>query len=223
LAQRSLTRVGYLRKVFPANTPAEAVVHANVARLVVLYEDLRIELATFQVAAIDGHADWVNDGQYRKRYFLRRAIGTVVELSNGFSQLARDPSFAEVRKTFDDIATAEWDSTVGFLASNAQLFKQVRNDLGGHFGTAAAKFAIESFTPGTTGSLEIVRDYLWSGIMYRPQFVGEVTARAFLRHLPGKDTEDKLRGLLEKVREAQRLATRAISNLLHFYLWPRFG
>lgn len=221
--QRTIIRVARLARVFPADTPSEAVMQANIARLIVLYEDLRIELAASRVSAIDEHADWVGDGYYRKRYFLRRAIGTLVELSDTFSQLAGDEMFAEVRKTFDAIAVAEWNSAAEFLESNARLFEQVRNDLGGHFGTVAAKFAIESFRPETTGSLEIVKDYRWSGVMYRPQFVGEITARAFLRHLPGQDAEDKFRGLLKKVKEAQRLTTRAISKLINFYLWPRFG
>jgi hypothetical protein len=209
--------------VFPADTPPCAVTHANIVRIIVLYEDLRIELASFNVANIDLHADWINNGQYRKRYFLRRSIGTISELSDVFSQLDRDTLFAEVLKTFDNISAAAWKSTVAFFDSNAWLFQKVRNDLGGHFGTAAAKYAIESLAPGTVGSLEIVRDHCLSGIMYRPQFVGEVTARAFLRHLPGNDTEEKLRNLLEKVNEAQKLTTQAISKLLQFYIWPRFG
>jgi hypothetical protein len=223
LTERSLIRVANLDKVFPSDSPSRAVTHANIVRIIVLYEDLRIELASFNVADINLHADWINNGEYRKRYFLRRSIGTVSELSDAFSQLNRDDSFAEVLKTFDDISAVTWKSAVDFFDSNYRLFKDVRNDLGGHFGTAAARYAIESLTPNTVGSLEIVKDHRLSGVMYRPQFVGEITARAFLRHLSGNDTQEKLRNLLQKVNDAQNLATRAISKLLKFYIWPRFG
>lgn len=222
MATRSIIRVAPLSRVFPSGaTPEEAVFHANIARLVVLYEDLRIELASFQVDSIP-QADWINKGDYRKRYFLRRSVGSVHEFSDAFGQLARNPRFKAVTRTFDAAAQTTWDEATAFFKKNAKLFRDVRNDLGGHFGTQAAKFAIESFKPGTIGTLEIVRNYSHEGVMYRPQFVGEVTARAFLRHLPGRDVEDKLHGLLGRIREAERLATRAVSNLIHFYLWNRF-
>jgi integrase len=64
--KKRLLRCGSLRSVFP-NEP----VHVQIARLVILYEDLKIEHQGI-VDRIAGLGE-TNDGWYAQRYFLRRA------------------------------------------------------------------------------------------------------------------------------------------------------
>ncbi len=219
---RTSIRFAYLKDIFQDSPRRTSVFNANIGRLIVLYEDLRIEIASFQATSIKD-ADCINEGSYRKRYFLRRSIATLIEFSDAFSQLSHDEHIDSVTVAFDKKGKYLWSDTVALFKKHSQLLKNVRNDLGGHFGTKAAIYAIESLTPKITGQLATVRDYSREGILYLPLFVGEITARSFLRHLEGDSIDERYRKLLKIVQELQLGAIQSVQNLLQYYLWPKFN
>lgn len=219
-AKRSSTRIKPLRSVFPPDS--EILFQANIVRLLVLYEDLRIELSCYQAQSIK-HADVANDGEYRQRYFLRQSIRTLLEFSEAFRLLNSCNSIKYLLDHFDSAAQQSWQNGVVFFRNNERLFRDVRNDLGGHFGVEAAQFALETSTSRTTGKVEYSRDYASKGSQYIIHFVGEITARAFLRHLPGGNIDEKYRHLLERVRDGQIHGIEAVKDVIRCYLWPRFG
>ena len=205
-----------LKSVFPDDR-----LHIRIARLLVLYEDLRIETSGLQASTLKG-LDFIDKGNYRRRYFLRRSIGTINEFSEALTSVNRLKGFQQIKAKFGNSAQEHWDEMIRFFKVNKHLFRNVRNDLGGHFGEEAAAYSVSSFREGTTGSLEIYRSSDTQRVTYKVNFVGEITARAFLRHLKGKTFDDKVHNLVIKTKEAHRLAARSVIDLLRFYVWERF-
>ena len=85
-----------LTKVFPSGH--DEMLHAHILRLAVLYEDLRIELygiAEDSMPKLDG-----TDERYRKNYFLRRSIATLVEFAETVRILNECDEFQPIKDSF---------------------------------------------------------------------------------------------------------------------------
>jgi hypothetical protein len=76
---RSITRVAPIRRIL---TAAEPEVMVQLLRLIVLYEDLKLELAGLHVLR-DRNFDEVSL-HYRQMYFVRRAFATLWEMDSAF-------------------------------------------------------------------------------------------------------------------------------------------
>jgi len=190
--------------------------HAHMARLAVLYEDLRIELtatATVSIPVLD-----ITDERYRRNYSLRRCIATLVEFADTIRLLDKCPEFQAVKPRFGAEAGKYWDRGLRFFQRHEQLLKRVRNDIGGHFGQEAAVFAVANFRPDAVGKIEL-RDERTIHL----NFAGEVVATAFFRHLLGSTPEQKFSRLLRTVKVGFRHATRCTHCVAFGYLWERFG
>jgi hypothetical protein len=98
----------------------------------------------------------------------------------------------------------------------------VRDDVGGHFGVTAARFAVETLPELATGRIEMSRTV--RGREPRLYFAGELVATAMLRHLPGKNAGEKVKRFLEDhLIVAGRHATNCVHVLTVCYLFGRFG
>jgi len=88
-------RMRELSRVF-GSKPGE-MAHAYMARLAVLYEDLRIETSAIylQSAELD-----ITDEKYRRNYFLRRSIGTLVEFAETIRLLEDCPEFQSLKSSY---------------------------------------------------------------------------------------------------------------------------
>src|SRR5258706_1931048 len=129
--------------------------HALIARLTVLYEDLRIEMYGIveeEIKPLD-----FNSEKYRRHYFLRRAVATLVELAQTFRLIDQCPEFQSIKDNFDKRGVIQWRRTVRFYNCHEDLLQKVRNDIGGHFGYSAAKYALQTIPYSTVGKIEIVR------------------------------------------------------------------
>ncbi len=216
-SQRSITRFGSLRSVFPLDS-----LHAHLVRLIVLSEDLKIELRGIQTESIEP-LDLTGEGSIRQRYFLRRCVGTLLEFAEAFRLIDKCDGIEVVKSSFGDEASEVWDKTIDFFKSHEQLLRLVRNDLGGHFGTNAASYSLSTVNPGTVDKIELVYDHLTDTAMFHPHFVGEIIARAFVRHLDGETVEDRYRNLMKTTVEACGLAAMSVVALISGYVWDRFG
>src|SRR5262245_36346940 len=102
---------------------------ALLARLTVLYQDLRIELngaVEDSISVLDG------DGvRYRKFYFLRRSTITLVEFRGTLQRLVDCDEFAALRKAFDPEQEKRWVEANSFFGKHHKFMKSVRNDCGG--------------------------------------------------------------------------------------------
>jgi len=217
--RRYVHRAASLRSVFPDDN-----MHAQIARLLVLYEDLKIESSGIGKKRMPSLSR-TNDSQYPKRYFLRKAIATVSECANCMISLDRNPQFKKVKKfNFSTEARAAWAKAIVVCKkkSDKWLIKEIRNDVGGHFGVQAARRALKGFREGTNGKIDYTRDFRTSRSAIGCHFVGEITARAFVKD-QDKDPEAQFRKLLEVFVKTQGVISRAIVLLIYCYVWPRFG
>jgi len=202
-----------LAKVFASGHGEMA--HAHMARLAVLYEDLRIELtavATRSIPILD-----VTDERYRTNYFLRRSIATLVEFAEAIRLLNACSEFQGVKARFGGEVGRYWDEGVRFFSRHERFLKLVRNDIGGHFGQQAAVFAVAHFDPEAVGKIQRAERTV------HLHFAGELAATASLRHLRGSTNEQKFSRLLREVVAGFRHATRCTHCVVLGYLWERFG
>ena len=102
---RTQTRSQRLGRVFRADEKRQ--LNAKLARLCVLYEDLRVEvcgIAEPSIPALDV-LDSERDnrftperiGRYRRYYFVRRSIGTIREFAQALRLIKRRPGFPAQR------------------------------------------------------------------------------------------------------------------------------
>ncbi len=190
--------------------------HAHMARLAVLYEDLRIELtgaAEVSIPILDS-----TDERYRRNYFLRRSIATLVEFAETIRLLDECPEFRAVRARFNTELKDRWGKGLRFFQRHERFFKNVRNDIGGHFGLTAALYAVTNLKPEAVGKIE-ARDERTMHL----HFAGELVATATLRNLQASTNEQRFSRLLRTAVTGFRHATECTHCVAFAYLWERFG
>jgi hypothetical protein len=215
----SITRFRSLGSVFRASS--EAALNSHLAKLSVLYEDLRIEALSLVAEALPDKIDTLGD-RYRRNYFLRRSIATLVEFSGTLNELNRCADFKQIRARFDPQSAGAWDACIDFFSKNHDRLKRTRNDVGGHFGIAAAQYAVEHLRPDACGKLTITFHKSGRGGGCELHFAGELAATALCRSLPAGDTQSEIASLIKIVREGYHHATSAVHHTVALHLWPRF-
>lgn len=191
---------------------------AIMARLAVLYEDLRIEL--FGIAEDSIPAMDVMDVRYRRIYFLRKSIGTLLEFAEAVRHLHCCPEF--VLPTEPTEIKKLWQRSAAFFARNEGKFRSVRNDIGGHFGLEAARYACLNFHPDAVMGIEMTEPFT-SRSRVLLNFSGEVVGTAMLRHATGVDNQHKTKRLITLARIGYRHATTCVHCVVFCHLWSRFG
>ena len=155
---------------------------AKIARLCVLYEDLRIELLAIEAEAIP-ELDAVSS-EIRRHYFLRRSIATLHEFSQALRLVNESNEFQNRVKTqFDAASSHRWQMAIRFFDRVDKLLRDVRNDVGGHFGLIAALYAVRHFKSDSVGSLELETQWIASHkeptVTAKVHLAGEVAATVF--------------------------------------------
>ena len=227
------TRIAELRRVLRSDQ--KRLIDAQVARLCVLYEDLRIELFAISAESIplldvlepvEENTNKEDVGKYRRHYFLRRSIGTLYEFAEGLRLLAGCPELALLLSTSDADVAEPWSAAVAFFHSKELAIRRVRHDIGGHFGSKAAIYAVENLSPMTTGKIEVRHDYASAKprLEFRFHFAGNIAASAFLKHLPGETVQEQVETFMkDTLVEGYHHAMKSVQVLAALYLWPRFG
>jgi hypothetical protein len=214
---KTIIRVGTLSRVF--SVPADRGMHALMASLCVLFEDLRIELAGQMEKDLGGMDECSKEWRYL--YFLRRSFVTLHEFSQMIQELDRLPAFQRIKAGFDSEVLKAWSSSVMFFRKHDSYIARLRNNVGGHFGKKAAKVAIDNLMPDATGSLEVL--FTEKGGGAKLFFAHEIVATGALAHVPGANIRAKSRRLVLHALVAYRKATRAVDCIAVSYLWDRFG
>jgi hypothetical protein len=187
-----------------------------IARLSVLYEDLRIEvegISAVSIPALD-----VTSQTYRAQYFLRRAIASLVEFADALRLLDGKSEFSQIKSGFNPQLVRYWNRSVSFFDRHEQHLKLIRNDVGGHFGQRAAEYAVDNVDSSSIGKIEARNE-----TTMHLDFAGDLAAAAIFRHLSGSTADRKFVKLLRMVLVAFRHAARAVHCLAFTYLWARFG
>ena len=111
----------------------------QLARITVLYEDLRIELdslRSFQNLA------GPND-EFRVMYFIRRSLATLHEFIEAITELGKQPHFQSVEATWPEDARIRLKELRSELGSATQRVAILRNNVGGHFGEDGVAAALK--------------------------------------------------------------------------------
>ena len=212
-----------LREVFGSGDRDLAV---HVARLSVLFEDLRLEQSAARhvepISAIDTLGK-----NYRSFYFLRRMLVTLDEFASALNQINRNPEWKKMRARFDTETEHRWDAAVKYYAHNRPKWSNLRNQIGGHFKESAARFAVENFRDTATGNIEIVRNREKQIGGIRLCYAEEIVAVNLSRSLgPGQhsdaDVTRCLNDLFTVMMTATNEAVKAMHEIAVVYVVDRF-
>jgi len=216
-ALRTQTRSAALDGVFSSGSDKE--LHALVASLCVLFEDLRIEIAGQVTSHLEGLDECGAEG--RRLYFLRRSMVTLHEFSTVLYQLDQLSSFQPIRARFDPLAETYWARAISYFRKYDAYIARLRHHVGGHFGQKAAELAIKNLSGDSVGAIEVA--FYVKGAGAKLLFAKEVVATGTLRHVPGKTIPEKARRLVRHAVVAYRKAAWAVDCVTKTYLWDRFG
>jgi len=208
-----------LREVFD---PARLEFNAILGRLSVLFEDLRIEEYASRIDGL-GQLDDVGRG-YRKIYFLRRSIATLVEFASAIEMLDQRPEFRKLKRDFNADCTSRWNESVKYFIDWKKYLSEIRADFGGHFDHGSACHAIAEMHPETVGELVVVKHDEEKTGGVRLKYAMEIVGSAMTRRKPA-DQEDRtyFHEMFVVVRAGSQMAVKAIHTLSVVYLLEKFG
>jgi hypothetical protein len=138
---RERTGIINLRRSFPAEDPLAQFA----VRAIVLYSDLRMELA-----GING-GPW-EDGDdlgliWRSIYFVRTCVRTLTEVESLINQLSRSPVYWAKLRTRPQIL-AHWQRGRDKFKAFSKQLKNLRDRLGGHLDGNFGRRLVSGFLPG---------------------------------------------------------------------------
>lgn len=208
-----------LREVFE---PGHSEFNAILARLSVLFEDLRIEEYASRLDRLD-QLDDIGKG-YRKIYFLRRSIATLVEFASAIEMIDQRPEFRKLTKSFNADCTLRWNEAAAYFRDWKAYLSKIRADFGGHFDHGSARHAVEEMRPETTGDLVVVKHAEEETGGVRLKYAMEIVEAAMTRRKPANQ-EDRayFHEMFIVVRAGSQMAVKAVHTLSVVYLLERFG
>jgi hypothetical protein len=214
----SKTRFGNLGRVFKEG---ESELLIGIARLSVLFEDLRLELDALRATQDKPEAERTSDDQYRVMYFLRRSLSTLIEFRGGLTTVRLTPEYKQASLTpMDDgyINRAEQ-----FLQEHWDRLKELRNEFGGHLQIPGIRFATQHLSD-VVGSVTWQRPTVDDPGGLSCEFAGHVVAGAISSRLAaGTDVRVELQEALKIIGAGFLHAQAATTALVHAFLWYRFG
>jgi hypothetical protein len=210
-----------LRQVFWLGDRDLAV---RVARVCVLFEDLRVE---YFGATVDRPLplDALNI-RYRRLYFLRRSLVTLDEFYGALSRLNAVKEWKTFIDTHPDAELRKrWADAIVFFSENKGRFAAIRNNIGGHYLENAAAWAVNHLRPKTKGTLII--ETSGTGADAKLDFATELVASVLLKDLPNQSPSDDewaeyVSGIFRAVTEGWSHAVKAVHVVIAAYLAPRF-
>jgi hypothetical protein len=213
----SITRFGNLGHVFKEG---ESELLIGIARLAVLFEDLRLEIDALRVVSDKPEEERNSADQYRVMYFLRRGLSTLIEFRGGLTTVRLTAEFKTASlSAMDDGYIKRADQ---FLQEHWEQLKALRNEFGGHLQLPGVLFATQHFS-NVVGSLTWHRaDGASAGL--ECDFAGHVVAGAIASKLTsGADVRHELDKALKIISAGFLHAQAAMTALAHAFLWDRFG
>ena len=214
------TRFAELGRVFRGG---QSELLNGIARLAILYEDLRLEMGEFRSL----HRSVIQLGEpdmdHRVSYFLRRSLATLFEFRGGLTVIRKTAEFkkAEAGLTaLDARCIADADR---FLQQNWNQIKELRNEFAGHIQAGAVDFALKHLSNEVGKVTWSPRSDGWT-IGLECDFAGVVLAGVISSKLQaGGNVRIELRKALEIMSQGFNHAQAAMCALVHAFLWDSFG
>lgn len=213
----STTRVGRLKEVFGSD---ETSILFNIARLSVLYEDLRIECECAKAPHGSlGAADALGL-EYRLPYFLRRSLVTWLEFRNALLRVSRTAEFEQLPP--DSLAKIKVLEALAFFHQREPRIKELRDEFGGHLLPEGMAFALRQMP--LDRSAKIVWDTTNPSFCLELHFAKDLIAGVFSSKLQGGTSpEDELKAALDEILGAIPVIYEVTCRLMLDFVWPRFG
>lgn len=164
-------RIVKLRKWFP---PHDALA-AKIARLCILREDLLLEMHgvyTEEIHELDQHS-----AEFRRMYFLRNLVRTLMEVSGAMQTLLNSREFGDLLAKAPKKTQDLFSEAASIIGKAHPIAKEVRNDICGHVLEKAVQEALERMDPDSWGFFEVGK--ILKTTHYK--FAGEVTAEILLK------------------------------------------
>jgi hypothetical protein len=214
---RKTTRVAELRRVFK---DGQSEMLNGIARLAILYQDLRLEMKEFQGLQKTVIQDGLPDTDNRVPYYLRRALETLVEFGRGLNVIRRTDEFKNATlSAMDAKYIAEADK---FIQQNWARLKELRNEFAGHIQTSAVAFAVQHLTK-EVGSVTWNPDPDAWTVGVECDFAAVVLAGVISSKCQGGDVLVEFRKAIEIISDGFNHAQFAMVALVHAFLWDSFG
>lgn len=214
------TRFGDLGYVFKQGT-SDLLNH--VARLAVVYEDLRIEIAELRAIQQSHNENGLPIPEYRTIYFLRRALASIVEFRGGLTRVRSNPDFKQAEGSMPKIASEHLLDAERHLNQHWNQIKDLRNELGAHVQAEGVNFATTNLA-GAVGSItwNFASDGLPMGL--ECNFAGQIVAGSITSKLPrGGDMLAEAQKALDVIISSFVHVQAAMCGLALSFLWDRFG
>ena len=217
----TISRFGNLGRVFK---DGESELLNSVARLSVLYEDLRLEIDELRRV----HAKREETGQsesdpFRVMYFIRRALVTLVEFRRGLTRLRQTKEFREAEANLLDIDAAYLLRADQYFQRHFHRIKELRNEFGGHLQGTGVEFSTKHLSDAV-GKITWNRSCDGWTLGLECSFAADIVSGAIVsRVLGGTDVRKELENTLDIIVNGFNHAQGATCALVHAFLWDRFG
>jgi len=212
---------GSREKALPKSATSDEEMKAQLVRLIVLFEDMRIEThgsGEKEVAKLDE-----NGCGYRQIYFLRRGFATIQEIAGAIRVLQVNAAFKnEIARHFTPEDREKWHTAVQFFRAEAKFIKRQRNLYGGHFHDEAALFVVRNLSVEHVDKLEVY--FLSSGkikVVFR--FALEFVGVGITAGKGAQNYQEFIPESLEKLTKAHGHAAEVVLIISKHYIMPWFG
>ena len=216
---RSITRVAPIRRIL---TAAEPEVMVQLVRLIVLYEDLKLEVAGLHVPH-DKEFNEVSQ-KYRTMYFVRRAFATLNEMHTAIHKLQMLKEFKARKRVLERRRLKTWTAAVMFFSKANRFIDSQRNSYGGHVTDDLARFVLSRVeqTDDTAGSLDVlISDDRTCRYVFK--FAETIMSQALFVDRGERDPAEFLHESFEILMDAVKHAAHASQILADIYIMPVFG
>jgi hypothetical protein len=217
---KSITRHGNLGFVFGEGN---SVLLNAIARLCILYEDIRLELNQLrQIQERRAAGEVLDSDDFQVAYFMRRALVTLVEFRRALTRIRGTQEFKHAiafhpKMEKDDLLPVEQ-----FFQQHEARIKELRNEFGGHLQEASVKFAT-GHVSDVSGKITMnLRSEGWT-MGLECDFVSQLMAGIITSKLAGKDYKGELGEAIEMMGTAFGHVQVATVALVYMFLWDRFG
>ena len=215
----AVTRFGNLGVVFGEG---RSELLREIARLCMLYEDLRLEIEELRV--IHDRQGEPNEGdEFRVAYFVRRALVTLIEFRRVLTAIRGTEEF---KRSLPSIARFEAEDILPvaqYFEQNGQRLKDLRNEFGGHVQPAAVRFATEHLSDAVGKVTMNSLSQGWS-LGLECHFAANLVAGAISSKMStGADVLQELRTAIDIISNGFIRVQAATAALVYCFLWDRFG
>ena len=216
---RSLIRVKPIRKILTATEPDVMV---QIVRLIVLYEDLKLEGGLMQLPE-NKVLDEVSK-HYRSAYLLRRFFATLLEVDSALIQLNAHATFKRELPKFPANQLRDWKAAINFFTEKKDVIKGRRNAYGGHLQANVAKYIL-GLLDDSEESVGVLEVRLSDDHSHHYVFkFAETLVNVGLFYDRGEqERREFMAESMTLVSDAIRHAALAIGALADHYILPTFG